>query len=368
MRVLYVLLVLVPVTIALELLGAGPTWVFLAAAAALIPVSATLGKATEELAVHTGPRIGGLLNVTLGNAAELIITLAAIRADLFDLVRASIAGSILGNILLVLGASLLFGGLRHGRQRFDAHLAGITSTMMTLAVVALVLPGVFTQGPNQIPESRVEALSLIVASVLLLLYVLYLLYTIVLPTRGRATTSDPGDPAGPAAVEAMASGPAPSKPAHAEWSLWFGLGVLAASTVAAVVMSELLIGAIEPVALEWGITELFLGVILVPLVGNVAEHVAAVFAAMRNQMDLSLTIALGSSLQIALFVAPILTFVSLALGHPLTLVFNFYELTAMGAAVVIATLIAVDGESNWVEGAQLLAVYAMAGVGFFLLS
>lgn len=348
MRFLYGLLLLVPVAVGLRVAGVGHTWIFLASAAALIPLSALLGNATEELAAHTGPRVGGLLNVTLGNAAELIITVAAIREGLLDLVKASIAGSILGNILLVLGASLLVGGLRHGQQKFDAQNAGMASTMMTLAVAALAIPAVFTFGPHRVTGLESELLSIGVAVVLMVLYALYVLFTIFL---------QPDEAAG-----------APHGEGKVQWSVRTSLAVLAAGTVGAVAMSELLVEAVEPVAASWGLTELFLGVILVPLIGNAAEHWAAVQAAANDQMDLSIGIAIGSSLQVALFVAPLLVFVSLLLGNPLQLVFNEYELTALIGAVVVATLISVDGESNWVEGAQLLAVYLIAGMGFLFLS
>lgn len=348
MKYLYALFVFVPVAVVLELVGAGRSWVFVSAAIALIPASALLGRATDELATHTGPQIGGLLNVTLGNAAELIITIAAIREGLLELVKASVSGSILGNILLVLGASLLAGGARNGRQRFDAHMAGISSTMMTLAVVALVIPGIFTLGPRQVNGNGTEFLSIGVAVVLLVLYGLYVFYA-VFRHRGAAPES-------------------PRVAAHAEWTLGLALGMLVAATAIAVVMSELLVRAVEPVVATLGLSELFLGVMIVPLVGNAAEHWAAVQAAVDDKMDLSLSIAVGSSLQVALFVAPVLVFLSLALGHPLELNFNMYELTALAGAVAVATFIAIDGESNWVEGAQLLAVYLIVGLGFFFLS
>lgn len=347
MKYLYGLLILVPVAIALAVFGAGPTWIFLASAGALIPLAAVLGKATEEFAGYTGPRIGALINATLGNAAELIITIAAIREGLLDLVKASISGSILGNVLMVLGLSLLVGGLKNGRQKFDAHIAGISATMMSLSVVALAVPALFSIGPHRLIDQSPEFFSLGVATVLLVLYGLYVVYTVFLH-KGA-----------PVVVPAH-SGP--------EWSIGFALGVLTLTTAAVVVMSEILIGAVEPVVAQWGVTELFLGFILVPIVGNIAEHLVAVQFAMGNKMDLSLGIAIGSSLQIALFVAPVLVFVSLAIGNPMNLIFNSYELVGLGAAVSIAALVSVDGESNWLEGAQLLAVYLIVALGFFFLS
>ena len=348
MKYLYILLLLVPVSVVLELVGAGHTWIFLTSAGSLVPLAALLGNATDRVTEHTGPRIGGLLNATFGNAAELIITIVAIQNGLIELVKASISGSIIGNALLVLGASMLVGGLKHGRQRFDAHIASVSSTMMTLSVVALVIPAIFSIGPSQVSGDATENLSIGVAVVLLVLYVLYVLYTIFIqpPDTSSAHSAFEGRP---------------------KSSLWLSIGLLLLSTAGVVVMSELLITNVEPVIESWGITELFLGVILVPIVGNVAEHFVGVQAAHRNQMDLSIGIAVGSTLQMALFVAPVLVFVSLAFGNPMTLVFNEYELAALVGSIAVATLISMDGESNWMEGAQLLAVYLIVAIGFFYL-
>ncbi|HEX7102062.1 MAG TPA: calcium/proton exchanger [Nitrolancea sp.] len=346
MKILYYLLILVPVAIILQLVGAGHTWIFITSALALVPLAALLGDATEQVAEHTGARVGGLLNATFGNAAELIITIVAIQRGLIELAKASISGSIIGNILLVLGASLLVGGLKNGRQHFNAHIAGVSSTMMTLAVVALMIPAVFSLGPHQVSDTHTENLSIGVAIVLLILYALFVAYTIFM---------QPAD---------ETSGHA-EKPAR---SLWYSIGLLVATTVAVVVMSEVLIRNVEPVIESWGLSELFLGVILIPIIGNVAEHFVAVTSAYRNQMDLSLGIAVGSSLQVALFVAPVLVFVSLLLGNKMSLVFNGYELAALAGATIVAVFISIDGESNWLEGAQLLAVYAIVGLGFYYLS
>lgn len=335
-------LVLVPVTVVFEVLHAPPLAVLLTSAAALVPLAALLGRATEEVAARTGPFVGGLLNSTLGNAAELIIALAALRAGLHELVKASISGSILGNLLLILGASLLVGGLRHGLQQFDAHLAGISATMMTLAVVLLLVPGLFTLGPAPVHGAAVEWMSIGLAVVLAAIYLLYLVYTL---RMGGPVTEH----------------------AHATWSLRRAIAVLAGATLGVVVMSEVLVGAVEPVVEATGVSEFFLGVVLVPLVGNVAEHFVAVQVAGRNQMDLSLGIAYGSSLQIALVVTPVLIFASLATSQPMSLVFNVYELVALLGAALVSSLIAVDGRSHWLEGAMLLAVYAGLAVGFFFL-
>ena len=349
MRYLNVLLILVPVAIALDLLGVGSTWVFIPSAITLIPLAGLLGQGTEQVALYTGQQIGGLLNATLGNAAELIITIVAIREGLLQLVKASISGSIIGNMLLVLGASLLAGGLKNGRQRFDRQVASLSATMMTLAVVALVIPALFALGPNRLTDENIEFLSIGVAVVLMVLYGLYVYYTIFAHADGPA-----------------AAPPLPAETPH--WSLRRGIAVLVAATAGVVVMSEILVGSVEPVVEAWGVSELFLGVILIPIIGNVAEHVVAIQVAFDNKMDLSLGIAIGSSLQIALFVAPVLVFVSLLLGNPMTLVFVEYELAALFGAIVVATLISVDGQSNWLEGVQLIAVYVILALGFFFLS
>ena len=347
MRVLYGLLLLVPVTLILEFADiGGHSTIFVSSSLALVPLAAVLGRATEEVAIYTGPKIGALLNATLGNAAELIITIVALREGLVDVVKASIAGSVIGNILVVLGASMLFGGLRHGTQRFDAHTAGINATMMALAVVALTIPAVFAFGePDHRPsENDIEWLSDGVAVVLIVIYGLYLLYSLFQTSPGEEQQAHEGP---------------------AEMRLPIALAVLGVSTVGIIFMSEFLVGALEPTTEDWGLSPLFVGVMLVPLVGNVAEHLVAVQVAISNKMDLSLGIAVGSGLQIALFVTPALVFAGILLDQPMTLVFNSFELTALVAAAIIAVLISVDGESNWLEGAQLIALYVILGVAFY---
>jgi Ca2+:H+ antiporter len=345
MKYFAVLLIFVPVSIIGSFAGWDQRVVFFASALGIVPLAWILGEATEELAAYTGPRVGGLLNATLGNAAELIITIFAIREGLLELVKASITGSILGNILLVLGASVLLGGLRNKTQHFERSEAGLNATMMTLAIIALIIPSIFGHAIEVKDHDAVEWLSLGVAGVMIVIYVLSLVYAFV--------SSD---------SEAMAMG-------HTvpTWSLRRAALVLAASAIFVALLSEILVSAVEPVVESMGITEFFLGVIIIPLVGNVAEHLVAVQTAWKNHMDLTLAISFGSSMQIALFVAPLLVFISLAMGHPLTLIFNEFELLALGAAVGIAGLISLDGESNWLEGAQLLAVYLIVALAFFFL-
>ncbi len=341
------LLVFVPVAILAEVLHGSALLVFATSALAVIPLAGLMGEATEVLAEKTGPRLGGLLNATLGNAAELIITVFAIRAGLLELVKASIIGSILGNLLLVLGMSILAGGLKNGLQKFDRSHVGLDATMTILVVIAISVPSIFNAAIEP-DKTRVEELSLTTAAAMLVMYGLSILHAL---RRPREETG--------LAVMPTHTGP--------RWSLRTALGVLAAATTAIALMSEFLVGAVEPVTATLGFSEFFVGLILIPIIGNVAEHLVAVQVAIKNQMDLSLSIALGSSLQIALFVAPVLVFLSLLLGHPLTLEFNGFELIGLTAAAVIAAFVALDGESNWLEGAMLLAVYVILGLAFFFL-
>ncbi|MBZ5589285.1 MAG: calcium/proton exchanger [Acidobacteriia bacterium] len=348
MKYLNLLLVFAPVAIVGALAGATPTLLFVASALAVIPAAGILGHATEELAAHTGPRVGGLLNATLGNAAELIITLFAIRAGLLDLVKASITGSILGNVLLVMGASVLAGGVRNGTQRFDRTHAGVNATQLLLAVLALMIPSLFffahteTAGP-------VESLSLGTAVAMIIVYALGLLFAFRYASPEPALAQD---------VEAEHPG---------GWSVGKSVAVLLATTALIAWLSEILVGSVEHTTQALGLSEFFIGIIVVPLVGNVAEHVVAVQAAWRNKMELSMAVSVGSSLQIALFVAPVLVFVSLLMGHPLTLVFNPFEIVALFAGVLIAAFVSQDGETNWLEGAQLLGVYAILALAFLFL-
>jgi Ca2+:H+ antiporter len=360
MKFLRILLIFGVLAVVAELLGWDPLLVFIFSALSMVPLAGLMGESTEALAVHTGPRLGGLLNATLGNAAELIITIMAIREGILnpainehmlELVRASLTGSVMGNILLVLGLSVLIGGLRHGTQKFDRSHAGTNATMLLLAVAALVIPSIFSHSIEVVNHDAVEYLSLGVAGVMILLYVLALVHQLRNP--GNYTVED--DEYSAAEQEAP------------HWSVPKALIVLLIATAAIVWMSELLVGTVEHVVLEIGITEFFLGIIIVPLIGNVAEHLVAVTVAAKNKMELSLAISVGSSLQVALFVAPLLVFISLLMGNPLTLVFNQFELIALMAATLIAGLVSLDGESNWLEGAMLLAIYVIIALAFFWL-
>ncbi|MBU0492432.1 MAG: calcium/proton exchanger [Chloroflexi bacterium] len=352
MKYLSILLALIPVAVILQFVHADPIWIFVTGALALIPLAAWLGQATEELALYTGPRVGGFLNATLGNAAELIITIVAIREGLLELVKASITGSILGNLLLVLGLSVLLGGLRHGLQVYDRRGAGVNASMLTLAAIGLAIPAVFGHSIDQVNHDAVEWLSIGVAVILMFVYALSLIYAF---TRREQDLE---------IEDAMIHEIASHKPS---WSLPLVAAVLLGSTLLTVWMSEVMVGAVEPVVQTLGLTEFFLGVVIVPIVGNVAEHLVGVTAAWKNKMELSLAISVGSSMQVALFVAPLLVFVSLLMGNPMNLIFNPFELAALGAAIAIVSLISLDGESNWLEGAQLLGVYLIIALAFYFL-
>lgn len=346
MNILSWLLILVPVALLSNYLGGPPLLTFSAAALGIIPLSGLMGRGTEELAGRTGPQIGGLINGTLGNAAELIISFFALRAGLLELVKASITGSILGNLLLVMGASLLFGGLRHGVQKFDRSQAGLNSTMLILAVIALAIPSLFSQRIETVSHAAVEYLSLGTAGVMMAVYVLSLVYSL------------------------RNCGPTPAEVGPAHHSTWSPIRIwatLLGSTLFVAWLSEVLVAVVEPALEHLGWTEFFIGIVLIPIVGNVAEHLVAVQVATQDQMDLSLSVSVGSSLQIALFVAPVLVFLSLAMGDHLTLVFDPFEVIALLAASMIAALVGLDGESNWMEGVQLLVVYVILALAFFFL-
>lgn len=355
-------LLLIPLAIIAEYMQVGELWVFLFSAVAVIPLAGYIGESTEVLAGHTGPRLGGFLNATLGNAAELIITIVAIKEGLLELVIASITGSILGNVLLVLGMSMLLGGLKHGIQRFDRRQAGNNGILLTLAVVALVIPSVLSSSIGPEESVEVEALSLGVAATMIVLYALGTVFSFRL-YKDSSSTQVSGQEMGKMAPIAPPHAPI----SHPAWSVRTALIVLGLATIGVAYLSELLVGAVEPVVISLGVSEFFLGIILIPIVGNVAEHLVAVKVAIQNQMDLSVEIAIASSLQIALFVAPILVFISLLMGNPMHLIFNNFELLALIAGVLITALVSSDGESNWLEGAELLAVYIILGLAFFLL-
>jgi Ca2+:H+ antiporter len=345
------LLVFVPVAAVLRYGTHGPAiWIFVAACLAIIPLAGWMGRATEHLAAHTGEGLGGLLNATFGNAAELIIALVALHDGLLEVVKASLTGSILGNLLLVLGASFFAGGLRHDIQRFNVTAARMQTTMLMLTAVALVLPAGFHHlgGPGVLRDE--DRLSLWLAIILLLAYALGLIFTL--------RTHRP----------LFAGAGAEPHDAGAVWSVGRALAVLAAATTGVAWMSEVLVGSVEEAAHAVGMTDLFIGVIVVAIIGNAAEHSTAVIMARQNRMDLSVSIAIGSSIQIALFVAPLLVLLSYALAPtPMDLVFSSVEVLAVLVGVILCGQVASDGESHWLEGAMLLIVYLMLGLLFYFL-
>jgi Ca2+:H+ antiporter len=341
----------IPAAVALELGHAEPTAVFLTSALAIVPLAGLMGRATEHLATHVGAGLGGLLNASLGNAAELIIALVALKDGLHDVVKASLTGSIIGNALLVLGLSMAVGGVRYERQRFNRTAAGTGASLLLLSAIGLVIPALFHwTAPQQGIEVEREV-SLEIALVLFAIYLLNLVFS--LRTHQHLFAGEEGE-------GAEQSGDRPWSKAKALW-------VLAGTTLAVAVMSELLVGAIEPAAEALGLTQVFVGVILVALVGNAAEHSTAVLVAMKNKMDLALGIAMGSSLQIALFVAPVLVFASYLTGMPLDLIFTPFEVAAVTISVLVVGFVAMDGESHWMEGMMLVGVYLMLAIAFYFL-
>ena len=411
-RWLYGFLLGVPLAFLAKFLGWSGVLVFVFSAIALIPLAGLIGVATEKLAEIVGPLVGGLLNATFGNAPELIIGIAALQAGLLEVVRASITGSIIGNTLLVLGMAVFFGGWRNGRQYFDARNAGQYASMLALAVVGLVLPALANAvGPSTTAADHrgvvnIHAISLLVSVVLLISYVAYLAYTVFhvrdkasQPPRGvregkvlkPEEDGPPLVPPSPVLAEEQkeelreeAKQPSQGKqskgtakaPVSAElaqhhrpsWkTIWRPMTLLAIATVATAVMSEFMVGGIETVTEQLGWNQLFIGLIIVPIVGNAAEHASAVTMALKDRMDVTLAIAAGSSIQVALLVAPVLVLVSFLFVHPLDLVFRPLELVVFGLATFLFSLTNLDGESTWLEGFLMLAFYVMVGViAFFL--
>ena len=350
MRSLRWLLIAAPLSWVLAWLGAPALAVFAACGIAIIPLAAEMGTATEAMAARTGPAVGGLLNATFGNAAELIVAVVALRAGLVDLVKASLVGSILGNLLLILGLSLVAGGLRRSTLTFNRTAAGTSGAMLLLAGAALVIPALFALvHPAARPEETLR-LSEGVAVVLVLTYGASLVFSLV--THRQLFHGE--------------GGVAPHQ-ADARYAPKVALAILGVATAFVALESELLVRATETLVQRIGLSELFLGLIVIPLIGNAAEHATAVVVARRGQTDLALHIALGSSTQVALFVAPLLVGVGVFLGQPMSLVFTGFEVIALGFASLIVTVIALDGESNWFEGAQLLALYALVALAVWFI-
>lgn len=366
------LLVFVPIAIALRFVPSlnNPTTLFIVSCLAIIPLAGWMGKATEHLAEHLGQGVGGLLNATFGNAAELIIALFALSKGLTGVVKASITGSIIGNILLVLGLSFVAGGVKYKNQIFNRTAASVSATALTLAGIALVIPTIFHQVAAQTPvelggwtPAKEQTLSLAIAVVLIVTYAFTLFFSLVTHKNlfvGEAMQGAPEEVGKELEV-------AEDEAHTAHWSKGKAILVLLIATAFVALISEFLVGAVEAARETLGLTEVFVGVIVVAIIGNAAEHSSAILMAMRNKMDLSLGIALGSSLQIALFVAPVLIFASYLFGQPMNLEFTVPEVIAVIASIIIVEQISGDGESSWIEGVQLLSVYAILAILFYFL-
>lgn len=343
-RAFLALLAFVPIAAAAAVAGASPLWVFILSALAIIPLAKYIGDATDDLASHTSPAVGGLLNATFGNATELIIGILALNAGLIAVVKASITGSIIGNLLLVLGTSMLLGGAKRERQRFNATAAKAAASMLLLATIALVMPTVLAYTAGLGSTVPLLHLSVLVAVLMIAAYGANLLFT--LRTHAHLYQEE-------------------ERVVAPRWKLPVAVLILLVATVAVAAMSELLVGAIEPLVASYGWSQLFIGVVVVAIIGNTAEHFSAVTAAMKDRMDLSLQISIGSATQIVMFVAPVLVLASFAFATPMTLVFSLFELVAVIFSVFVANAVIEDGESTWFEGFQLIVAYLIMVVAFF---
>ncbi len=348
MKYLYILLIFVPAALLAEFLHAPPLIVFVLSALAIVPLSGLLGTATEEVSGYTGSTLGGLINATLGNFAELVIASLALRAGLLDLVKASITGSILGNLLLVLGAAQLAGGLKYKSQTINRNLTSMSSTLLMVAMLGLVIPAVFHAVHPDPLRRATHAMSVWVAVLLIIGYGLSLVYSMF---THKAMFSEGGD---------VASHESPPT-----WSLKKSILVLIGTGATIGVLSELLVGSTEEAVKTMGLSQIFVGLIVIPIIGNAAEHSSAVLMAAKNRMDLAVSIAVGSAIQVALLVAPLLVLMGLAMGQPLDLAFTVLEVASVAVAVAVASSVMQDSKSNWLEGSFLLVAYAAIGVAFF---
>ena len=328
-------------------LHADPTLLFVISAAAILGLAWVVGLSTERLGSLTGPQVGGILNATFGNVAELIIAFFALQAGLIEVVKASLTGSIIGNLLLVMGASVLFGGLRHGGQSFSPKIAGSNAALLVLALIGLFVPAVFALTTADRAQGSITEESVLVAVLLIVGYAVSLVYQFTNPQETLGGHGEPEGHAGPS------------------WSGRVAVAVLLGAALLLAVLSEILVSAIEPFVDTFGLSAFFVGVVLIPTIGNLAEHLVAVQLAWKNKMEFAMAVTFGSSLQVALFVAPVLVLLGVLTGQPMDLVFTPLEIAAVAAAVGISALIAIDGESNWLEGALLILVYAILGVSFF---
>jgi len=348
MKYLRYLLIFLPISFICNILGAPAVVLFTLAAFSIIPLAGVLGRATEEISVYSGPRIGGFLNATFGNATELIISIFALKAGLFDVVKASIAGSVIGNILLVLGMSMFLGGIKYKTQKFNHELVEFSSSMLLFSVIGLSIPAIFTHTINitTLNTSRYAILSLGVAIIMFSIYLLGMFFSFYTHK----------DLYGSEHHEEISS----------IWGLKKSIIILFAVTILIAVESEILVSAVEPMSVSIHLSTFFVGIIIIPIIGNVAEHSTAMMMALKNKMDVAVEIAIGSSLQMILFVAPLLVFISY-LFKPMSIIFNEFELVSMIVSVFIANRVGNDGQSNWLEGIQLIAVYLIIALSFFII-
>ena len=347
MKFLKYMLIFIPISFIAKFMNASGSVMFILSCLSIIPLAGLMGEGTEQISFYSGPKIGGFLNGTFGNATELIISFFALKQGLFDIVKSSIAGAVIGNVLLVVGASMLAGGLKFKTQKFNEKVSEVTSSMLLFAVLGLCIPALFTHTVDPaLLNTRYEGLSVFVAVVMIIIYILSLVFSF-------STHKDIYN------TEA-------SKEGSAKWTLKKAILILVVVTILIAIESEFLVNGVESITESLGWSEFFVGIILIPIIGNAAEHTTAIIMARKDQMDVALEIALGSSLQIILFVAPILIFISLFF-KPMSIVFNEFELVALIASVVIANKVSHDGECNWLEGVQLLAVYLIISASFFII-
>ncbi len=348
MKILRYMLIFIPISIIAKFLNISDSIMFILACLSIIPLAGLIGECTEEISFYSGPKIGGFLNGTFGNATELIISFFALKEGFFDVVKSSISGSVIGNILLVVGASMLAGGLKYKTQKFNKKVSEVSSTMLLFSVLGLCIPALFTHTVNpKLLNTRYEGLSIFVAIVMIIIYILSLFFSF--STHKDIYNNNDEKQGG-----------------SSKWSLKKSIFLLILSTVLIAIESEFLVNGIEPITESLGWSQFFVGIIIIPIIGNAAEHTTAIVMARKNEMDVALEIAIGSSLQIILFVAPVLIFLSLFFT-PMSIVFNPFELIALIASVLIANRVSNDGESNWLEGIQLLAVYLIIAASFFIL-
>jgi Ca2+:H+ antiporter len=344
---IYYLLIFIPISIIFHILNiGGATTQFLVSGLAIVPLAALLGESTEEIAKYTGPKLGGFLGATFGNITELIISIFALKAGLFDVVKASVAGALIGNVLLVLGFSMFMGGMKYKTQKFSKNSVNTALNLLTIAVIGLLVPAVCTNNIRLIDvnPTKYEGLSIAIAVIMLIVYLCSLYFSFF--THRDIYGAE-------------------HELVYPKWSKKKSILVLLVATLIVALESDLLVENIEPMTVQLGLSKLFVGLIIIPIIGNAAEHATAVIMALKNKMDIAIEIAVGSSLQIILFIAPLLVILSL-IFKPMTLIFNLYEILALVVSVIIANMVCTDGESNWLEGLQLVSVYLILAVTFFL--